>query len=356
MKAPIKRTETTGFYNFIITIAVIFYITSLQIYAQEVSSEKSCIDCHKRTIRKEIIHGPTATDCTICHISNGKEHPIEDEEGFTLRYQGEALCYSCHEESRDVFTTDKYVHEPVKKGDCNECHEVHSSNDSNLIFTQSPDLCYFCHDKLENLIEKSKIVHTPATNEGGCVNCHSPHSSSIKKILVKKEKTLCLECHDKTINVDEREISNIAKLIDDSKFKHEALDDGCTVCHNPHASENSYLLNVPYPTKNYAEGTEETYDLCFGCHDADLLLMEKTKYATEFRNGERNLHFVHVNKKKGRTCINCHSIHGSSRDHLIPETVKYGSWDMPLKYVATEQGGTCLSGCHKKQSYNREVQ
>ncbi|MCF6307580.1 MAG: cytochrome c3 family protein [Flavobacteriaceae bacterium] len=355
MKTSIKSIEIMGLRNFITKVLFILFIINLQLHAQEITTEKTCVDCHSRTVKNKIVHGPTATDCLICHIPNGKKHPVEDEEGFTLLYEGAALCYSCHEEARDVYLEVKYIHDPVKKGDCMECHEVHSSNDSNLIFAKSPDLCYFCHDELESFIKKSKIVHTPATKEGGCVNCHSPHSSSIKKILLKNEKALCLECHNETIKVDKREISNIEKLIRESEFKHEALDDGCTVCHNPHASENLYLLNVPYPTKNYAEGTEENYDLCFGCHDADLLLLEKTKYATEFRNGEQNLHYIHINKKKGRTCVNCHSIHGSSRDHLVPETVKFGSWDMPLKYIATEQGGTCLSGCHKEQSYSREL-
>lgn len=340
--------------NLNIALLLCLFFVQATIFAQNVSGEKSCVDCHKRTVKKDILHGPVASDCTVCHVPNGKQHPIEDEEGFTLLEEGAKLCFSCHEEEQKTISNNKYVHKPVARGECSECHEVHSSNDSKLIFSKSPDLCYFCHDKIETAISKSAFTHSVASEEGGCITCHSPHSSSEKKILVAKEKTLCLDCHDKTIEKDGRKITNINKLIAESKVQHPALDDGCSVCHNPHASENKFLLNIAYPTGNYAPGTEENYDLCFGCHDTDLLLLETTKYATQFRDGERNLHYLHVNKKqKGRTCVNCHSVHGSSREHLIPETVKFGGWNMPLKFKPFDDGGSCASGCHKEERYTR---
>ncbi len=338
-----------AFQNGILFTCLLFI--QVTIFSQNTTSEKACVDCHKRTVKKDILHGPAA-DCTSCHKSNGKEHPLEDVEGFVSLEEGASLCFSCHEEEKPAITGNKYVHKPVSKGECLECHEVHSSNDPKLIFAKSPDLCYFCHDKLEKSIEKSAVVHLPATEEGGCVGCHSPHSSPEKKMLVSNPKTLCLSCHNKTLTKGDRKITNIDKLLKKSKVVHPALKKSCNSCHDPHASENKYLLSIPYPLGNYAPGTEENYELCFGCHDTDLLLLERTKYATEFRDGDRNLHYVHVNKEKGRTCNNCHSIHGSSREHLIPETVKFGSWNMPLKFKALENGGSC-KGCHEERKYTR---
>jgi predicted CXXCH cytochrome family protein len=341
-----------NFMKFSGSILFILLLVQSKVFSQNTTGEKACIDCHKRTVKKDILHGPVADDCLSCHKPTGKKHPLEDIEGFTTLEEGAALCYTCHEKEQSTIISKKYVHKPVSRGECLECHEVHSSNDSKFIFSKSPDLCYFCHDEIEKSIEKSAIVHSPAVKEGGCTECHSPHASNQKKLLVSNGKTLCLSCHDKTITKGDRKITNIGKLLKESKVVHEALDKSCNACHDPHASENKFLMSVYYPTGNYAPGTEENYELCFGCHDTDLLLAEKTKYATEFRNGEQNLHYLHVNREKGRTCNNCHNLHATNQKHLIPKTVKFGSWDMPLKYKELENGGSC-KGCHEERKYVR---
>ena len=349
-----KKTPSVVFWFNIsryINGIILMWIFLIQMSAIGQNNEKTCVDCHKRTVKKEILHGPAA-DCTSCHKPNGKKHPIEDVVAFTYLEEGANLCFSCHEEEKDVIIKKKYLHKPVAKNECSECHEIHSSNDPKFIFAKPPDLCYFCHDEIEKSIEKSTLVHSPATDSGGCIICHSPHSSNRKKLLVSNGRELCLSCHDKTITVGERKITNIDKLLKESRFEHEALEKSCNACHDPHASNYKYLLTTSYPTGNYAKGSEEIYEMCFGCHDPDLLLAERTEYATEFRDGDKNLHFLHVNREKGRTCNNCHSLHGSSRKYLIPETVKYGKWDMPLVFKKFENGGSC-KGCHREKRYTR---
>lgn len=332
---------------------VLLCIILLQSFVYSQTKQKTCVECHERTVQKKILHGP-ASNCTSCHIPNGKEHPVEDVEAFTYFEEGAKLCFSCHEEEEDGILKNKYVHKPVAKGECSECHEIHSSDDPMFVFAKSPDLCYFCHSDLEKSIDSASIVHSPATDEGGCINCHSPHSSSRKKLLVSNGRELCLSCHDKTITLGERKITNIDKLLKESKYVHEALDKSCNSCHDPHASNYKNLMSMYYPLGNYAKGTEENYEMCFNCHDADLLLAEKTKYATEFRDGDLNLHFLHVNKEKGRTCNNCHSMHGASQKHLIPKTVKFGRWNMPLEFKEFENGGSC-KGCHDEKKYSRKM-
>jgi len=76
----------------------------------------------------------------------------------------------------------------------------------------------------------------------------------------------------------------------------------------------------------------------------------ETDEATGFRNGERNLHWVHVNKKtKGRTCRTCHEVHASKRPRLVAESVPFGKrgWRLPLNFEKTETGGSCQPGCHR---------
>ena len=89
--------------------------------------------------------------------------------------------------------------------------------------------------------------------------------------------------------------------------------------------------------------------------NTDLLNLEKTTNMTEFRNGDQNLHYLHINKEKGRSCTNCHDVHAANNTKLIGTTVKFGRWDMPLNFVGTETGGTCATGCHKEQKYDRST-
>jgi hypothetical protein len=81
---------------------------------------------------------------------------------------------------------------------------------------------------------------------------------------------------------------------------------------------------------------------------------EKTATLTSFRNGDRNLHYLHVNRKdKGRTCSTCHEMHGSNLPGQMAESVPFGQWTLPINYVKQSNGGSCGPGCHVHQSYDR---
>ncbi len=80
---------------------------------------------------------------------------------------------------------------------------------------------------------------------------------------------------------------------------------------------------------------------------------EFTTTATNFRNEDQNLHFLHSNSDKGRNCNLCHDVHGSMNEHLILTNAKFGNWDMPLKFSLLDNGGSCSTGCHSTKSYER---
>ena len=109
----------------------------------------------------------------------------------------------------------------------------------------------------------------------------------------------------------------------------------------------------PYPEAFYQPFAHEKYDLCFTCHDKQLVLTEKTANLTAFRNGDRNLHFVHVNREKGRNCRSCHQTHASSNELHVRDSVPFGKWEMPIQFAKTENGGSCAPGCHKPYAYDR---
>ena len=194
-----------------------------------------------------------------------------------------------------------------------------------------------CHDQ-----GQKKVTLHP--RDADCKSCHMPlienHPKKAVKNFKQAQETMCIACHDEMV---------------DKKNPHEAIKVGkCTVCHNPHAAaRNSYLGNG-YTSRPFINYDTEAYALCFSCHKRELLRFADTSFATGFRDGEKNLHYLHVNKQKnGRNCNLCHKIHNSSRPKLIAEKVSFGKWQMPLHFTQDENGGSCTPGCHKPVKYGR---
>ena len=146
-------------------------------------------------------------------------------------------------------------------------------------------------------------------------------------------------------------------VVDDERairrYLHAALNGGCSPCHLPHGSDYPAFLNAAFPVGNYAPAVRDSFDLCFQCHDSDLLDIEFTTTATNFRNGDTNLHFKHMNGPQARNCITCHDVHGSDNPRLIADKVPFGKWKLPIRYTVQDSGGTCWPGCHSQKQYVR---
>jgi predicted CXXCH cytochrome family protein len=165
-----------------------------------------------------------------------------------------------------------------------------------------------------------------------------------------------LKCHDKPVKTDKQEFADMKRLLASNPFPHGPIQNrDCSACHNPHGSRNFRLLADRYPQEFYVPFFTSNYGLCFRCHDAALATEEHTTSATEFRDGDRNLHSVHVNRAShGRTCRSCHEVHASADPKHIGITVPFGTWKLPVKFEKTDNGGSCAPGCHEVQKYNRQ--
>ncbi len=259
-----------------------------------------CKECHSDLVEHGVMHYPAEDACDNCHESTGVSHPSEDSAGFRLMDQIPALCFYCHEESEQQ----SHAHEPLKKGNCLGCHDAHGSSEPLLLLSPDPGLC--------------------------------------------------LSCHNRVYQGDSTKTDNIGRLVQGRMVTHSAITGGgCMSCHQAHGSEFRALLVSPYPEEDYLPAVSDNFELCFLCHDTDLLEAEETEWGTGFRSGKRNLHQLHINGNKGRNCRMCHNIHGSPLPFLVEEVVRFGSWEMQMNFVPEEQGGSCLPGCHGKQAYRR---
>ena len=323
----------------LLTVLVVLTASSLSVRDAKAASENGCLtaQCHPGKTDLKYMHGPAAVgDCTACHM------PHDSDNKALLVKKGNDLCFTCHDAVRDE-TKKKVVHDALEEG-CTTCHNPHGSSFKKLLSAERDKLCFRCHSGIGERIEKSKSVHAPVKTEKACTSCHAPHASDGEKLLQKGEKDLCLECHKNILKKNQTVLHGPIKQAK------------CTPCHNPHGSPNDKLLVKGFPADLYVAYTDNEYPLCFSCHNRDLLRFPDTSIATGFRDGEKNLHFLHVNKTdKGRSCKACHTIHAGELPKLIADKVPFGKWDLPLKFTKTETGGSCAPGCHRKTGYDRKT-
>lgn len=355
-----------------------------------------CFECHLRFQTGKFTHSPVRSgECLACHDPHGSPYK------FLLIAQGGALCFSCHDEG---IVSERYVHGPADAGGCLACHEPHSSKHMKNLRAASPNLCFTCHPEREREFREAKVVHKPAMEDctnchnphsaakqymlaydpptlcfqchkrkeewvnnvnvkhgalvtgKSCLNCHEPHASNIAKRLSMAPLDLCLTCHDRRVKTyDGKLLTDMKKLLAENSEHHGPIKrKDCAGCHNPHGSNEFRILKEDYPSSFYMPFDIENYNLCFKCHLNTIVQDPETTKLTDFRNGETNLHYKHVNKPdKGRTCRACHETHASNNPKHIREKVPFGNWEFPLNFVKRETGGSCAPACHKEKKYDR---
>jgi predicted CXXCH cytochrome family protein len=316
------------------------------------SFEAICFECHdEKGFKGSFVHGPVAVGaCLTCHDPHGGSAP------GMLRLTGTPMCLTCHRDMDARFTNAEFKHSVAVSG-CTDCHSPHASEQHYQLREDVPGLCAACHEKVLRDQEAATEKHSPVTEEKACLNCHEPHAAAEDRLLITDEMGVCLSCHDDLIKADGRELTRIGQLLAANPRHHGPIQSKkCSGCHEPHNASYFPLLAYEYPKGFYAPFAESSYDLCFQCHDSTLVTAEHTTTQTEFRDGDRNLHFVHVDRTpRGRACRTCHAAHASSSPKYMRLSVPFGNWDLPIKFQKTNNGGSCEPGCHAKKTYERPV-
>lgn len=205
--------------------------------------------------------------CADCHTNIARIFPASPHARFykdDLQWAGKTGCESCHG--------------PGSK------HVAAGGGRGKFILNpgRDPSSCLQCH--LPTHAEFNLPYHHPVV-EGrmNCVQCHDPHGQDILKppggLAMARRNESCAQCHR-----------------DQSRpfvFEHQAMWEGCTVCHTPHGSVNSKLL------------VQRDNNLCLRCH-------------AQVQEGPGAMaigKFDHSGFLRGRTCwsAGCHpSVHGSN--------------------------------------------
>jgi predicted CXXCH cytochrome family protein len=251
-------------------------------------------------------------------------------------------------------TDDMNKHAPFESKDCGACH-TDDNGKSGKLKIEGDKLCFTCHPDFEKKVTESKIKHG-AMDMGGCLGCHDPHATEGSKLLkAETPKDLCLTCHSAPLPKDEdgTMLSNIGEHLANNPDAHGPVMWGdCAACHDPHGSDYNSILKYPFPKKSTIKFTADGY-LCFKCHEPKKISDKRTKEFTNFRNGDKNIHFLHV-KTKTISCKACHDYHASSGlPHHLMEEGNFGNSKFPLRFVDTPTGGSCNPICHTRRHYDR---
>lgn len=333
-----------------------------------------CYECHKTKYTKEFDHKPVKDgQCTKCHDPHQSDTP-KMLKGSSVN----DTCLKCHDKvngAKDVtkFITmnGKYKHKPAEKS-CLECHDPHTSNYKTLMKKEvGLEFCLDCHSSIKDhrdmrkWINNAKYKHgAVGDSKGKCLECHDPHSSNHPSILKKDSVQVCLECHNKSLKSKEDggTLINIAQHLKENPNWHKPIkeadskDGGCNACHYAHGSDNFSILKKSF-TKNFYADLENKDFFCFKCHKETKITERFTTNndVTKFRDGDINLHYLHVNDKKGRTCRACHDEHASKNKYLIRDYTDFNSIKFPLRFIDGPNGGSCAPACHKKFEYDRST-
>ena len=169
-------------------------------------------------------------------------------------------CSECHDE----LERGKSVHPAISMG-CDSCHTavdatVQPHRIKNKIpkglSANLPDLCYGCHDKA---LFTKKYVH-PALAMG-CTVCHNPHASNAASLLIDPVGKLCTSCHEKQSSG--KHVMTRFAAGDDHPLKSRtdpsdsSREISCISCHNPHSSTKPTL---------FRNENDNSGNMCLLCH------------------------------------------------------------------------------------------
>lgn len=310
-----------------------------------------CATCHPLATG-QFIHEPYGVGaCSVCHTPHEADNPQ-----LTIA-SGAENCYRCHAAMKTRLAAATSRHPPVDAS-CRECHEPHASSHPMMLRVDRMELCLSCHEPIAATVRTATEQHGALFVQHGCENCHDAHGSGEPALLKTRVDEVCAQCHAQPQKgYDGREIKAVSAQVQRSRFLHGPVREGqCQECHQVHGSSNARLLAQAFPATFYQKFDVTNYALCFSCHEKATVMEAETTTLTGFRNGDRNLHFIHVNAEKGRSCRACHEMHASDQPKHMAEATPFegGGWAVPVGFRKTATGGSCAPGCHMPYTYDRE--
>jgi predicted CXXCH cytochrome family protein len=309
---------------------------------KEPDQKKLCLQCHtdfEQKLRSRYVHTPVRSgECSSCHDAHVSSH------GKLLSADPREICIQCHAEV--IPAKARSIHKVAADGDCRKCHDPHASNNPANLLAIGSELCFTCHAGLGDAIRHAKFKHTPV--EQGCDTCHVPHASESSERLLRSDGPgMCVTCHKAD-----------TAAFRAAHMSYPVQTASCSSCHDPHGSSQPALLlsNVHQPlgsrscTQCHANPESATpfatkrqgYELCRGCHTEavnSMLAKKQLHWPLADRTGCANCHSPHASKHgklvKSETPELCGNCHADTLQRIGGVAAKH----------APVEGGSCAA-CH----------
>jgi predicted CXXCH cytochrome family protein len=318
--------------------------------------------CHSNLVQGVSVHGPVKArgGCLVCHEeSSAKRGLPAGHLGYApiTATEMNGKCIVCHDSMAHLVRKGSAAHGAIAKQGCVGCHDSHHSQAKWLLKENSTTVhCSSCHaEKIEVKSETLAGRHAVVGRES-CLSCHDAHLGGGKRPLKAPSDALCLSCHkDELKAAGGRVLPTLKAWTDPKAAPHGAAKKlQCVDCHSMHSSRERSLLKGAYTEGFYTGDEDGPAALCFKCHKPELAEQARTSSATAFRNGNRNLHSLHLHQKgKSRSCRACHEVHQTHQDYLLAEWVPFSGMKLPLKFEKRSDGGSCATACHGRFAYGR---
>lgn len=290
-------------------LCIIAGIFALQLGSASFAEEKTCYSCHeeaKTRFNSKFQHEPVKKeDCEACHERHGFSNML------ILKKDGKDLCLTCHTDFDTTVAEGVHAHPAFKQGLCITCHEPHGSDFKGMVRLLDGDMvCMACHQDLKDTTGTAQM-HAPFA-ENNCSQCHVAHKSTLANLLVSEQHTICGGCHESV---------STQKSHDGKGLNTAGLE--CSGCHDPHLSAHPSLVSghVHPPV---AEG------MCEACHSGEVVPPSQIGSADSTWDGCSACHdnigaklalaTPHAPAAMGE-CYQCHSAHKSNRDWLLKDGV-----------------------------------
>jgi predicted CXXCH cytochrome family protein len=235
-----------------------------------------CLSCHDSQAKTDRLIGDGTLDkearpqLLSAALSQPFTHPMDDK-AFSRRDGDAVVCTSCHSPHRGSVVAENNAQAPGER-------RFSTRDPSRFEF----ELCQQCHGNAgattQSLLDLSRLTNPNNRSYHPVEAPAVDRTPSVSNELAGKEIN-CSECHGNSDQSGPR---------------------------GPHGSAVRYLLRAAYTTVDGSNESEETYALCYDCHDRDTVL-----------DGPAfPLHRNHVVDLQA-SCATCHSAHGSVENRAL---------------------------------------
>jgi len=315
-------------------------------------AENACSSCHRPHAaghgRSLLAQSNEVTNCTICHSGAVASRNVESELAKPSRHPVETATWT-HSPNEDATQMARHV-------TCSDCHNPHASNATTATApTVSGRL-----QGVRGINQAGSAVASSSYEYEVCYKCHGL-STATTASFQRQDNVRNTRLQFDPINPSYHPVAAVGRNtgIQNLVTGYSASSViGCSSCHNndawsaggsnpagPHGSNYAPILERQYDTADNTIESNQTYALCYKCHDRNALT---TDVAGKFP------HARHL--AKNTACASCHDAHGS---RLYPKLINFMLFDkngvavvskstaqQRLEYIASPTGGQCYLSCH----------